>query len=223
MRLLEDLSVTKTWVGLVVLQTVGKDLVAEHLGESLTFHKRLADAAAAHLALVGDNTFRSPWMAAKLLSTDPAQAKASANALVKHVVSTKPGNRTQFEEHLLATEDLWRCLEQFSSEEPACPLWHRCGKYEALFKFLAARFLLAPDHVLDAERVHARWQWGCRQSNCVRLPYLNATLRLRHYCEHNTSFPSDQTLLPHLKAEMMEHKLSLADVDEDVALGYRSS
>ena len=192
LALLEDLSVAKTWVGLVVLQTVGKDLVAEYLGDGLAFHKSIADAAAAHLALIGENTYRTPWLAAKLLSTEQAQAKASAIALVKHLVTTKPANRTLFEEHLLATEDLWRCLEQFSRAEPACRLWHGNGQYEVLFKFLAARFLLAPDHVLDAERVHARWQWGCRHSNCVMLPYLNATLRLRHYTEHNTTFPSDK-------------------------------
>ena len=60
-RAFEDLAERpKTWVDLAVLQVVGEqDLVAERL-ES-------ACHAAAHLNLLLDNSFRTPWMAAKLL------------------------------------------------------------------------------------------------------------------------------------------------------------
>ena len=219
---LEDLAVgPKTWVDLAVLQVVGKDLVAEHLEAGLNFHRKLADEAAAHLNLLGDNTYRTPWLAAKLLSKDQALAKASAASLVKHLVTTRPGNRTSFEAHLLSTEDLWKALEEFSKAEPACLLWHGQGQYEALFRFLATRFLLAPDHVLDTERIHARWQWDCVNKRGLRLPAMNASLRLVHYLEHNQQFPTHEELFKNLEAEALEHKLALEGLDDDVALGWR--
>ena len=164
--------VPKTWVELAILQAVGEqDLAGDYLQEALDFHRTVSSEAAAHLNLLGDNTYRTPWTAAKLLSTDPARAKGAASVLAKHLAKTRPGNRTLFEEHLLRREDLWKNLEEFSQADPAVLLWHDHGKYESLFKFLAPRFLLAPDHVLDAERIHARWQWSCQKkgpSNCRR-------------------------------------------------------
>ena len=213
-----------TWVHLAILQVVGEqDLAVERLEEGLTLHSAIADQAAAHLNLVGDNTFRTPWLAAKLLSSDKNLAKASAASLATHLATTRPGNRTAFEEHLFTKDNLRTCIEDFSHEEPAALLWHADGKYECLFKFLAPRFLLAPDHVLDAERVHARWQWACHQSRSNKMPNLNATLRLKHYMENNQSMPSTEELLPHLKAEAQEHRAAVRAVDDDVALGMRSA
>ena len=66
----------KTWVDLAILQVVGEqDLVAEYLPEALDSHRSVTDQAAAHLHLLGDNTFRTPWLAAKLLPQrqDPGQ------------------------------------------------------------------------------------------------------------------------------------------------------
>ena len=66
----------KTWVDLAILQVVGEqDLVAEYLPEALDFHRSVTDQAAAHLHLLGDNTFRTSWLTAKLLSKrqDPGQ------------------------------------------------------------------------------------------------------------------------------------------------------
>ena len=69
----EDLAAIrpKTWVDLAILQATGEqDLVTERLPESLEFHRLVSDQAAAHLNLLADNTFRTPWLAAKLLSKD---------------------------------------------------------------------------------------------------------------------------------------------------------
>ena len=214
----------RTWVELAVLQVVGEeDLIGEKLQEALDFHRSISDQAAAHLNLLLDNTYRTPWLAAKLLSQDKALARDSAAALMRHMASTRPENRTAFEQYMFDREDLWWCLEHFSKREPAVLLWHDHGRYESLFKFLAPRFLLGPDHVLDAERVHARWQWICDQKRNYRLQTLNADLRLMHYLENNQGFPSHSELLPNLHAERMEHRLALqALVDEDeVALGWR--
>ena len=85
----------KTWVDLAILQVVGEeDLVAGYLPESLDFHRSVSDSAAAHLNLLGDNTYRTPWLAAKLLSKDKILARDSAIALVRHLTTTRPGNRT---------------------------------------------------------------------------------------------------------------------------------
>ena len=214
----------RTWVELAVFQTVGgMDEVPDYLAEALEFHKTVTDRAAAHLNLVGDNTFRTTWLAAKLLSKDPALARDAACSLLKHLATTRPGNRTHFEQHLFSQEDLWQNLADFSKADPPVLLWHDHGKYQSLFKFVAPRFLLAPDHVLDAERVHARWQWICSQTRGLQIHTLNATLRLVHYLEHNQSLPSHQDLLPHLEAETLEHKVPLEALaaDEEVALGCR--
>ena len=213
-----------TWVELAVLQVVGdQDLAAERLPEALDFHRSVSEQAAAHLNLLADNTYRTPWLAAKLLSKDKNLAIEAAGSLVKHLVTTRPNNRTPFEQHLFSRDELWRNLEAFSKAEPPVLLWHDHGRYECLFKFLAPRFLLAPDNVLDAERVHARWQWSCGQKTALKLHTLNASLRLTHYSEHNQTFPAHEELLPHLQAEHLEHKLAYETLvsEDDVALGWR--
>ena len=128
----------KTWVDLAVLQVVGDPgLAAERLPEALEFHRSVSDQAAAHLNLLSDNTFRTPWLAAKLLSKGETLAQAAAVSLVRHVVATKPANRTAFENHFLSQEQLWQNLEDFSKAKPPVLLWKGHGKYESIFKFLA--------------------------------------------------------------------------------------
>ena len=214
----------QTWVWLAVMDIVGSvDLVTEHLERALAFHRKITDQAAAHLNLLYQNTYRTPWLAAKLLLKDPARARAAAVSLAKHLATTKPGNMTSFEEHVFCDRDLRTCIEQFSNEEPAVLLWHANGKYEKLFKFLAPRFLLAPDHVLDAERIHARWQWGSHTARATQLPFLNAMLRLRHYRENNADFPTDEDLHVNLQAERRQHRVEMDAVDDETALGLRLS
>ena len=213
----------RTWVELAVLQVVGDEVaVAERLQEALEFHKTCSEQAAAHLNLVGDNTYRTPWLAAKLLSTEKVLARDAAAALVKHLVTIRPGNRSPFEQHLFEHSDLWANLEAFSQADPPTLLWHQQGKYESLFRFLAPRFLLGPDHVLDAERVHARWQWLCIQKRALKLHTLNGTLRLMHHLEHQQALPCDEDIAKFLEAERLEHKVSLEAIEEaDVARGWR--
>ena len=215
----------KTWVELAILQIVGEeDLVAENLVEGLDFHRKVADQAASHLNLLFENAFRTPWLAAKLLSKDRSLARDAACALTKHLATTRPGNRTGFEEHLIGQEELWRNLEDFAKADPPTLLWHDHGRFASLFKFLAPRFLLAPDHVLDAERVHARWQWSCSSKRAQLLQTMNASLRMTHYMEHHQTMPAHDELLPHLRAEMKHLRLSIEALDEeDVAAGWRSS
>ena len=212
-----------TWVHLAILQTLGsEDSVRVRLHEALDFHRAVSGAAAAHLKLLAENAYRTPWAAAKLLSKDKHAARSAARELLKCLASTRPGNRTPFEEHLFERQDLWEDLEAFSQEEPAVLLWHGNGRFQRLFRFLAPRFLLAPDHVLDAERVHARWQWLCRLKRALQIQTLNATLRLMHHIEHEQDLPTDEELLPHLHAERLQHALSVEALDDDVPRGWRS-
>ena len=212
----------KSWVDLAILQVVGEeDLVAGYRPEALGFHRRVTDQAAGHLHLLESNTYRTPWLAAKLLSEDKILAQDSATALVKHLATTRPHNRSSFEERLISHVELWKNLTAFATADPPTLLWHNNGRYQHLFQFLAPRFLLAPDHVLDAERVHARWQWACQSKRSQLLQALNGTLRLGHYLEHNQAFPSHEELLPHIRDERQQHRLSLQALDEDVAWEWR--
>ena len=213
----------KTWVELAVLEVLGDGaLVDVFLDKALAFHAKVSTQASAHLNLVGENTYRTQWLSAKLLQSEANLAKDAASELLKYLVTTTPANRTPFEKHFLDTPELWRNLEAFSTAEPAVLLWRDKGKYERLFKFIAPRFLLAPDHVLDAERVHARWQWTCLLKRGIRFQGLNASLRLMHFLEHHT-MPSDEILIPCLQAEAVQHRLALAGLKEEdvVAPGWR--
>ena len=116
-------------------------------------------------------------------------------------------------------------LQAFASlAVPVC-VWQGRGAYSYLFKFLATRFLLTPDHVLDCERQHARWQWLCLLKHNMRLPHLNAWLRLRQFLEsHGMLFPASPDLLPHLTQEANAARVAHREVavQEDIAPGYRS-
>ena len=114
-------------------------------------------------------------------------------------------------------------MVDFSTVEPPMCLWHGPARFEALFRFLAPRFLLAPDHVLDAERIHARWQWICNMKRSIKLMNLNAVLKLTHFLENNQTFPDIEELIPHLQAEAQEHKVNLQALenDDEVAVGWK--
>ena len=215
----------ETWVALAVISAVGEARQSEFLDEALAFHRRVSGDASAHLALTSHNTFRTPWLAASLLLCDPQRARDGAKALLELVASIAPDKRTAFEEHLFEDEGLWKALEDFSNADPPTLLWRGQLKYEALFRFLAPRFLLAPDDVLDAERVHARWQWMCQEKRNQTMQSFNAELRLRHYLEHNQAPPEPNELLEHLEAEQADQQLRRRGLDEagEVALGLRAS
>ena len=200
----------KTWVELAVLQIAGDhDLLRRYLPDALDSHRLVSGQSSAHLNLVADNTYRTPWLAAKLLSKEAGVPQDAAAALLKHLGTTRRANRTKFENHLVDSPELMRGLKDFQSAEPPVLLWHGHCAYAYLFKFLAPRFLLNPDHVLDAERVHARWQWCCDQQRGMKMRFLNGSLRIMHVLEHNQGFPSHDELLPHLHAERVKHRLAL--------------
>ena len=137
--------------------------------------------------------------------------------------ATRLANMGSFEAHLKQAGHLLLLANEFAAAEPPVLPWHGQRRFEELFKLLASRFLLSPDHVLDAERVHARWQWLCQQKRRLKAPSLNACLRLTHYLEHNRRFPADGELLEHLQAEVAQQRVAAAVIEDDdnIALGAR--
>ena len=214
----------RTWVEVVVLQVVNdEDLVGEHLGEALNFHRVVTDSCAGHLSLIADNTFRTPWQAAKLLSCESVAARSAAQELAKHLAQTRPANRSAFEKHMFDNETLWKELEEFSLADPPVLLWHGHGRFASLFKFLAPRFLLAPDHVLDCERIHAQWQWACRIKRSLKIQSLNALLKVSFQYLNNQAFPDHEDLWPHLQAERAQHRVDIQAIETAgvIAPGWR--
>ena len=83
------------------------------------------------------DSFKTPWLAAKLLSKDRCLARDSAKALLAQIASARPDSRTSFEKYLLEEGTLWKNIEDFSNAEPPVLLRHGNRQFEALFKFLA--------------------------------------------------------------------------------------
>jgi len=163
--------------------------VAERLQVALDFHMSVSDQSVAHLNLLHDNTFKQPWLAAKLIFTAKALAKSSTAALVKHMVTTRPGNRTPFENHMFTHGEVWENLEDSSKAEPPVFLWGIQDRYVSLFMLLAPR-LCCSDHVLAAERIDDRWPWVCTITLAMRIMTLNTSfLRLQHHLGNNQTFP----------------------------------
>ena len=107
-------------------------------------------------------------------------AQDASAALLKHLATTRPSNRTNFESHLVDAPELWQQLQYFEAATHPVLLWYENGKYASLFRFLAHRFLLAPDHILDAERIPARWLMACALKRGMHIMTLNASLRVMH-------------------------------------------
>ena len=108
----------------VALHVVGvEDLTMTYLEEAIDFHRTTTPRAAGHLVLLGDNTFRTPWTAAKLLSTDPGIARAAARELAHHLDSARPGNRTLLETYLIGSYDLLNDMFAFREPEPPVLPW----------------------------------------------------------------------------------------------------
>ena len=84
----------RTWIHLLTEEIAGEDQLSEYIEKALRFHREVSGKAAAHLALVGDNTLRTPWLAAQLFSKSPMSAQDAARALLKHLNKTRPSART---------------------------------------------------------------------------------------------------------------------------------
>ena len=214
----------RTWVELL-LRRLFEDagLVQNYLPAALKFHTLLVDKASGHLDLTASNIMRTPWTAARMLSSDACQAQAAAATLVAHIAKTPARIRTPFEQGLFDTDCLWNSLVDFSTATPPVLLWKGRGHFQELFRLLATQFLIAPDHVLDCERQHARWQWLCAKKHGLKMPAMNAFLKCTTYLEgNNMEFPPHEALAEHLHATLRQYRWDLRHVQDtpDIAAGW---
>ena len=85
------------------------------------------------------------------------------------------------------------------------------GRTNHLFKFLADKFLGAPDSVGESEGIHALWQKLEGNRTRMKMPLLNALLKLRSYNQHYGDLPSYEDLLPYITTVEEELTVMYAD------------
>ena len=214
-----------TWVELATYLVYNDPLlVAPALEQVMRLHEKLVSTAVSHLALIEDNVFRTTWLTATLLSSDAATAQAGAQTLLRQLLTVAPGRQSSFERSVSDNVTLMANLQAFANVTPATCLWKNHGAYKPLFRFLALRFLLSPDQVLDCERFHARWQWLCATKRALRLKSLNASLRLTWHLEQNLGrFPPHKDLAAYLHNEKARLRgiYRQLDIEDAVAPVFR--
>ena len=220
---LECTQATASWLGLPLAAAASgrpwteelartqfvSELELEHtLPPLVEFHTTVAGRMAAHLQLVSENLKSSLWLAGAVLSTDPAAAKEAAAELVEHLDTTPAHRRTSFENMLFDDANLWDALQDFSNVDPPTVLWGARGLFAPLYRFLAPRFLANPDHVLDCERQHAVWKWVLQRRRAMRLPNLNAWLKVGEHIRRYDELPPYAELQPHIDEVRLSWKRS---------------
>ena len=213
-----------TWVELAALLVYDDVVLAAHvLPRVLELHTNLASRGTAHLALVMENITRTTWLAGAMLHHDAEKAQTAANALHLHLLSTSPARRSAFETSITVNDTYMANLQAFATAVPQVCLWQGAGAYKDLFRFLALRFLLAPDQVLDCERAHARWQWLCMLKRHLSLKAMNAHLRLTSRLDNSFGeFPPPRDLVGHLCIAQSSWNAIQAQIPDTVAPRYRS-
>ena len=163
---------------------------------------KLVLRAHSHLLLTSKNVLRSTWSAARVLATNAGAAQIAANALLwapsVGLMRLRPDQLTDFENALLNNEAVFAQLQHFAARAEPVRVWQADGKYAALFVFLADRFCGAPDHVLDAESVHAQWQYLQGGRHAIKFKMLNAVLKLRHYHFTHGKIPAFEAMVDYL-------------------------
>lgn len=215
-----------TWVelALMTVPTFGQTDVQEHLQSALDMHMLVAGRMATHLQLSAQNIDRTPWLAARLLSREPAKVQEGANALLEYLKRLRPEQCTPYEAWFLAQDQIMCQLGLLADAVVPSLLWQQGGRYSDLFRHLASRFLSAPDSVLDCEGVHARWKWIEVLRRGIKLKLLNAILKLQEYLHFFGSFPSHADLLPYLRDQRLAYHAEYKEIVRAgvVAKGMRS-
>jgi hypothetical protein len=174
-----DLEVSH-WAEVAVMHMVGLDDEQRNalIPNVMAHVTEVSTAISSHMRLTSANMLRSTWMAAAMLSTNPAKAKEYAATFQDYMIRRPPASRTLFERELADDDNLMNQLGLFADATPPQRLWQGRGRYRDLYIFLAVRFLSAPDHVLDAESTHALWKWIETFKRNVSFRLLNAVLRM---------------------------------------------
>ena len=172
------------------------------LPEILQRHQQVSFRMHTHVSLTCSNMPAGVWLSAKMLSKGPERARLGARELSEHLKRLRlhPASCTCYEKHWLRDPVKMEQLQLFETVDPPVLLWRLEGAFKDMFIFLADRFLGAPDSVLDAERVHAKWK--CIESirRSIAFPNLNAILKLSDYIFCHGGLPSSEELHPHVVA-----------------------
>ena len=215
-----------TWMHLATYLAYGDaDLAVAAMPEVLKRHAVLVARGTSHLALWIQNITRSSYLASSMLSPNAVTAQAAAIEFERHVLTIAPGRRNSFERAFVENERLMANLADFAHAAVPICVWQGKGAYKRLFVFLALRFLLNREHVLDCERGHARWQWLNSGKRNLRLNSMNAHLRMLQYLEtYQNEFPPRIELAEYIDAETtaLNNIYALQDREGLIAPRYRS-
>jgi hypothetical protein len=185
-------------------------------------HAKMSLRVASHMQQTFENISRFAWLLGGMLHTDPDKAQESA----RNARSTLLLKASQSPIAIAFANDalLMQQLGQFCDESPPTHLWKRKGKFKDLFYFVAARFMSAPDHVLDCEGIHARWKWIAETKRGMKLKQMNSVLKLAAYIHNHGDLPCIDTLLPHIDQIRQHYNQQYANVVNDgvVAPGMRA-
>ena len=193
------------------------------LRDALTCHMAVATNTATHLQLVFENVMRTSWLAGAVLSPDAAAAQRAARELHDKLIRTHETAQTTFEKAVVADGRL-EMLAAFVDRPEPVVLWRDGGRYAALFRWLAVRFLGNPDHVLECESVHAQWQWIEAVAHNIKMKQLNAQLAVRAWLQQHHDLPSHEDLIPYIDAvqEDARRRYAIVAAGEAVAEGHRA-
>ena len=216
---------TVSWIEFVVnlVPTITDAQADDFMPTALAFHEAVSLRMASHLKLTIHNFDTTTWMAAKLLSKDAAKAQVAAMQLHEHLIRrASPDQRTPFEASIITDPILMDEIAAFSIVPEPCLLWRMNGRFKNIFKFLAVRFLAAPDSVLECEGVHARWQWLCVVRRRIKFLFLNGLLKVQDYLHSFGSLPTFDQLEEFIALAFDTEKALYASVvsNPDVAGDY---
>ena len=188
-----------TWLELAVLLTGGVELrnLDDWMPMVVAYHQRVSLAMAAHVSMTAE-TLQRQYMPAAMLSKSANTAREGARVWYNHLLRLPDAALNNFEKAFKLNDTNMNQLSAFCDIEPPTLLWRGGGLFADLFIYMAVRFLAAPDHVLDAEGVHALWKWIHIFKRNITFKLLNALLKLQCYLRCHGRFPSAIELNPHL-------------------------
>ncbi len=209
------------WLEVVILLIpgIGTADCAAMFEEVSRYHDSVAIAMCAHLQGVALNIEnRGTMLASLMLSKDPARAQNGAQRLRDHILSTRPENRSKFENYVFNSHELWSELLAFASRAVPCVVWHGNCAFQNLFVFLAVRFAAAPDTVLDCEGTHAKWKWLMDVKRGISFKLLVAVLKLISYIEFNGALPTGADLAQHILDITRGRRMQVSDLKDNGAV-----
>ena len=194
----------------------------DHTADVYEWHRRISVRMSTHLQLTFENIARLAWVLAGVLSCDSDVAQKCAREA--HRALSEKSHASIFGTWFSEQSILMEQLSAFCDAVPATQVWKSNGRYRDVFICLGARFLSSPDHVLECEGVHSRWQWLELSKRSIKLKSLNAVLRLSAFLNFYGDLPSADELAPHIRSirAHLNGQYELVRQGVDIAPGARA-